>query len=120
MIALYHQTNTPISFWCRRGLNPRSLIQPSETLPVELTGTHIITYYLKFIVKILCMNHFFFFLRYNPRGPAPFFSKYQKYPLHLSLLSHTHTPTNTKTQNTENSLSLFLSLSHSILCLGAI
>ena len=29
-----------ISFWCRRGLNPRSLIQPSETLPVELTERH--------------------------------------------------------------------------------
>ena len=41
MITLYHQTKTPISFWCRRGLNPRSLIQPSETLQVELTGTHI-------------------------------------------------------------------------------
>ena len=27
-------------FWCRRGLNSRSLIQPSETLAVELTGTH--------------------------------------------------------------------------------
>ena len=27
-------------FWCKRGLNLRSLIQPSETLPVELTGTH--------------------------------------------------------------------------------
>ena len=40
IIALYHQTKTPISFWCRQGLNPRSLIQPSETLPVELTGTH--------------------------------------------------------------------------------
>ena len=40
MIAFYHQTKTPISFWCRQGLNPRSLIQPSETLPVELIGTH--------------------------------------------------------------------------------
>ena len=40
MIALYYQTKTPISFWCRRGLSPRSFIQPSETLPVELTGTH--------------------------------------------------------------------------------
>ena len=39
MIALYHQTKTPISFWCRWGLNPRSLIQPLETLPVELTET---------------------------------------------------------------------------------
>ena len=28
-------TKTPISFWYRRGLNPRSLIQPSETLPVD-------------------------------------------------------------------------------------
>ena len=27
-------------FWCMRGLNPRSLTQPSETLPIELTGTH--------------------------------------------------------------------------------
>ena len=36
----YYQTKTLISFWCRRGLNPKSLIQLSETLPVELTGTH--------------------------------------------------------------------------------
>ena len=41
MIALYHQTKTPISFLCRRGLNLRSLIQSLETLPVKLTGTHI-------------------------------------------------------------------------------
>ena len=41
MIAHYHQTKTPISFWCRRGLNPKSLIQPSETLLIKLTGTHI-------------------------------------------------------------------------------
>ena len=32
MIVLYHQTKTPISFWCKRILNPRSLIQPLETL----------------------------------------------------------------------------------------
>ena len=44
MIALYHQIKTPISFWCRRGLNPRSLIQPSETLLVELTGTTPISF----------------------------------------------------------------------------
>ena len=41
MIALYHQTKTPINFWCRRGLNPRSLIQLSETLSIELIGTHV-------------------------------------------------------------------------------
>ena len=40
MIAIYHQTKTPISFWSRRGLNPESLIQPSETLAVEIVGTH--------------------------------------------------------------------------------
>ena len=40
MIALYHQSKTSISFWCRRGLNPRSLIQPSKTLLVKLTRTH--------------------------------------------------------------------------------
>ena len=38
--TLYHQTKTPIGFWCRQRLNFRSLIQPSETLPVKLTGTH--------------------------------------------------------------------------------
>ena len=37
--TLYHQTKTPIGFWCKQGLNFRSLIQLSETLPVELTGT---------------------------------------------------------------------------------
>ena len=40
IIVLYHQTKTPISFWCKRGLNPKSLIQPSKTLPIELTETH--------------------------------------------------------------------------------
>ena len=32
------------NFLYRRGLNPRSLIQQSETLPVELAGTHIIEF----------------------------------------------------------------------------
>ena len=40
IIAFYHQTKTPIGFWCRRELNPRSLIQLSETLSVELIRTH--------------------------------------------------------------------------------
>ena len=34
-----------ISFWYRRGLSLRSLIQPSEILPVELTGTHILYWF---------------------------------------------------------------------------
>ena len=42
MITLYYQTKTSISFWCKWGLNPRSLIQPSDTLPVELIETHMI------------------------------------------------------------------------------
>ena len=40
MIILYYQTKTLISFWCRQGSNFRSFIQPSEILPIELTGTH--------------------------------------------------------------------------------
>ena len=37
MINLYRQTKTLISFWYRRRLTLRSLIQPSETLTIELT-----------------------------------------------------------------------------------
>ena len=40
MIALYYQIKISIKFWYKWGLNPRSLIQPSETLSVELTRTH--------------------------------------------------------------------------------
>ena len=40
MINIYHQIKTPISFWCKRGLNPRSLIQLSKTLSIELTEIH--------------------------------------------------------------------------------
>ena len=35
--ALYHQTKTLINFWCKRRLNLKSFIQPSETLLVKLT-----------------------------------------------------------------------------------
>ena len=44
MITLYQPTKILISFWYRRGLNHRSLIQLSETLPVKLTGTHVNQY----------------------------------------------------------------------------
>ena len=40
IIVYYHQTKTSINFSCKRGLNLRSLIQASETLPIELTETH--------------------------------------------------------------------------------
>ena len=46
MIALYHQTKTPISFWCRRGLNPKSLIQPSETLLIDNSLVNFDTIYI--------------------------------------------------------------------------
>ena len=39
-IDLYHQIKIPIGFLCKRRLNFRSLIQLSETLSVELIGTH--------------------------------------------------------------------------------
>ena len=42
--ALYHQTKIPIGFWYRRGLNARSLIQLSETLPVALIKYTLIIY----------------------------------------------------------------------------
>ena len=40
MKTLYHQTKTPIGFWCKWRLNGRFLIQRSKTLPVELTEVH--------------------------------------------------------------------------------
>ena len=51
MIALYHQIKIPISFLCRRGLNPISLIQPSEILLIKLTETHILLPLL--IIRVL-------------------------------------------------------------------
>ena len=36
-----HYTRTPISFLCRQELNLISLMQLLETLPVELTETHV-------------------------------------------------------------------------------
>ena len=53
MIALYHQTKTPISFWCRQGLNPRFLLQSSETLPVDLTGTHKLVLMLRLKKRVI-------------------------------------------------------------------
>ena len=57
MSALYHQTKTLISFWCRRELNPRTLIQPLETLPVELTETQKQKKQKKEKKKFIHMNH---------------------------------------------------------------
>ena len=38
--VFYYQTKTPNKFWYKWRLNPKSFIQPLETLPVELTKTH--------------------------------------------------------------------------------
>ena len=46
---------TLISFLCRRGLNPKSLIQVLETLLVELTRTHISN------INYWCVDFFFLY-----------------------------------------------------------
>ena len=66
MIALYYQAKISISFWCKRGLNPRFLIQPLETLLIELIGIHIynlIFFFFFFFTKGLVMNFTNFFIR---------------------------------------------------------
>ena len=55
MIALYHQTKTPISFWSRQGLSPRSLIQPLKTLPIELIETHQFSY-MAWLTKLTSLD----------------------------------------------------------------
>ena len=53
MISLYHRTKTLISFWYKRRLNPRSLIQPLDTLPVKLARTHNIVKNMQEFLKII-------------------------------------------------------------------
>ena len=52
MIVFYHQTKISISFWYKQRLNPKSLIQLSETLQVELTETHALISYLTLKVSL--------------------------------------------------------------------
>ena len=52
MIAHYYRTKISIGFWCSWGLNPRSLIQLSEILLIELTGSHVIIY-----IWLITINH---------------------------------------------------------------
>ena len=63
MIVFYHQTKIPINFWCRRGLNPRSFIQPSETLPVELIETHYYKTMLQYLRSNLKLGEVIFIKR---------------------------------------------------------
>ena len=52
MITLSYQTKTLIGFGSRQRLNPRSLIQLSETLPIKLTRTHKNIIILKYVIKL--------------------------------------------------------------------
>ena len=54
-LAFYHQTKTLIGFCYRWGLNPKSFIQPSEILPIELIRTHF-ELYLDCIVSALVVS----------------------------------------------------------------
>lgn len=58
MIVFYQQTKTPISLYSRQGLNPRSFIQLSEILSVELIKTH---HYL--MVDCIVLQFFFLIFR---------------------------------------------------------
>ena len=75
--ALYHQTKTSIGFWCRQRLNSKSLIQLSETLPVEQTGTHVIDSNLNPQLKLL-----FFFSQIITNNNLPFKIYLWKYCSH--------------------------------------
>ena len=52
MIVFYHQTKTPINFWCRWGLNFRSFIQSLETLSIELAETYNYYWFLSLWLRI--------------------------------------------------------------------
>ena len=55
MIAFYYQTKTPISFWYRWELNPRSLIQPSLGLEWKLYFNFWYTY-VSFVIYIYIVH----------------------------------------------------------------
>ena len=71
MIALYHQTKTPINFWRKWRLNSRSLIQSSEILPIELPETHVKEAYLippifiKFILQLRDVIYIYMYKSYK-------------------------------------------------------
>ena len=62
--ALYYQTKTPIGFWCRRELNLKSFIQPSNILPAELTGTYRALCILKSSIEIINKTVFLIYTLY--------------------------------------------------------
>ena len=81
--VFYYQTKTPNKFWYKWRLNPKSFIQPLETLPVELTKTHnfcflgrdwwwqtlLWNYEINFTNEFFCFNiRKIHFLAINPRN----------------------------------------------------
>ena len=62
----YHQTKTPISFWYRRRLNLKSIIQLSDILPIELTYSEINPIFLSFV----CV-YVFISLKNKKKGNCP-------------------------------------------------
>ena len=59
-----------ICFWCREKLNPNSLIQLSNTLPVQLTETHKIMIYIYIYMCVcvcVCVCVFYRVLTYSIR-----------------------------------------------------
>ena len=67
MMALYYQTKTLISFWYRRELNSRSLIQLSKILSIELRKTKTMD-----LVGIIFMVEIFSFeIEFQPMTSAP-------------------------------------------------
>ena len=91
MIVLYHLTKTPNNFLYRWGLNLRSLIQLSETLPIELIGTH--TTNLSMSAQ-QCQTHL------NCNVTSPWLPQNDINPMCLSLKSQDHDqtqPMSTKT-----------------------
>ena len=61
MVTHYYQVKTLINFWCRQGLNLQSLIQPSETLPVELIEICHLVLHICYIVNNPLIKYEFFY-----------------------------------------------------------
>ena len=51
--GFYYQTKITIDFWYRQELKLKSLFQPSETLPVDLTRTHNIYIYIYIYTRVI-------------------------------------------------------------------
>ena len=117
IIALCYQTKAPISFWCKWGLNPRSLIQPSDTLLVELTGTYhfptYLYYYFEFCVVTSVFSeripYFFFSVTKNMKNKKNM--KKQRHPTAIE-------PQPWKTQSRNRPRVLFLVFNNNTLSLS--